>query len=173
MQMTARRTKRQVKADRDANETIRDKQDSMVKSRMSSTYDDDNLFSLYDEDDANEIPESGIMADAFIGRMQGTTTYIRFIDPYVASRGGSYELIHNEIENAYVRFVYNGSWTTSRFFEILLFAIKSMMPINQYTMSQIGLKYDKGLMPMNLLSGVSEKDYNRITNDVLNVKGNE
>jgi len=40
-------------------------------------------------------------------------------------------------------------------------------------MSQIGLKYDKGLMPMNLLSGVSEKDYNRITNDVLNVKGNE
>lgn len=167
---TRPRSVRRVKADRAAEKYQQDKISNVIKSAIKDTVDNDNLFSMFDEDDGGE-PDEKTMSQAFVGRIMKTNVYEDIIDPYVQSRGGLYEIINREIMTMYRKFVYDGAWDAEKLFNCLLFIIKSGNPnINRYALSKIGMKYDNGDLPMGLLSGISQDDYDFIVNDVISCK---
>lgn len=161
-----KRTSRQVKADNAALAYAKRKGRKEVKSDLAYTTDDDNLFTMFGEDDGNP-PDEDTMAQAFIGRLMKTDVYDDIMSAYIENRGGVYDIVNREIMTAYKNFVYNGSWKLDKLFDVIVFLIKSNSPINKYSISKIGIKRDNGDLPMGLLNGIDSDDYDYITCDVI------
>lgn len=161
-----KRTSRQVKADNAALEYSKRKSQNEVKSDLISTVDDDNLFTMFGEDDGTP-PDENTMAQAFIGRIMKTAVYDDIMRAYVENRGGVYDIFNREIMTAYKNFVYNGSWKLDKLFDVIVFLVKSNSSINRYSISKIGIKRDNGDLPMGLLNGIDSDDYRFITSDVI------
>lgn len=173
-----RRTHRQVMADRSASKHVDDELDDarLVKSKIRGTYDGNDLFAMYaDGDDgydaSSDEPDDETLASAFVGRMRKTAVYDDFVKPYAESRGADYEMVNHEIIELYRRFAYTGACGMDKFFTIILIMIKAQYAtLSRRMFGMLSVKYDKGFIPMNALSGVNRDDYEYITTDVVSTR---
>ena len=164
-----KRTHRRVLADNASKNNVRSRQSSMTARDLSETTSSDDLFSMLDVE-APEVEDDDIYAKAFIGRLMGTYVFPDFITPYAESRGKQYDLILKLIKDMYGMFVMDGGWTVSKFFECILFIIKTNENINRFSFMKVSERYDSRGLPAGILVGVSSDDYQTITNDAMETK---